>query len=136
MRIYTYFSYVHMSLFFHPEKATISSKAAAAAARAECRARPFEMFTFQFWVVFNHTAGCLTAHSTAWPLFTSPCFRPALYAQSGRPRDDLSGQLLRFLAKQQRRLAERKGSMTLYRKCSGLTDAISISKLCTKPAHL
>lgn len=74
----------HMNLLFPPEQAPISSQAAAAAAMAECRPRPSEMFTFQLRVVFNHTAGCLTAHSTAWPLFTSPCFRPALYAQSGR----------------------------------------------------
>lgn len=76
----------------------------------QCRARPSEMFTFQRWVVFNHAAGCLTAHSTAWPLFTSPCFRPALYAQSGRPRDDLSGQLLRFSVEQRHGQAVRKAA--------------------------
>lgn len=66
------------------------------------------MFTFQLWVVFNHAAGCLTAHSTAWPLFTSPSFRLTLYAQSGQPGDDLSGQLLR--EEQPRGLAEQKAA--------------------------
>lgn len=101
---------LHTNLLFHPERAPISSQAALAAARAECRARPSEMFTFQLWVVFNHTAGCLTAHSTAWPLFTSPCFRPALYAQSGRPRDGLSGRLLRLSAEQRHGQAEWKAA--------------------------
>lgn len=35
------------------------------------------MFTFQRGVVFNHTRSCLTARSTAWPLFISPSFRLA-----------------------------------------------------------
>lgn len=82
---------LHMNLLLHADRAPRSSQAAAEAARAERRARPSEMFTFQPGFVFNHTASCLTARSTAWPLFTSPCFRPALYAQSGRPRDDLTG---------------------------------------------
>lgn len=38
---------------------------------------PVGMFTFQRGVVFNHTRSCLTARSTAWPLFISPSFRLA-----------------------------------------------------------
>lgn len=118
VRLHMYFSGNHdfqhvssyMNLLLHPEQAPRSSQVAAEAARPECRARPSEMFTFQLWVVFNHPSSCLTARSTAWPLFTSPCFRPASYSQSGRPRDDLSGQLLRLSAKQQCGQAEQKAA--------------------------
>lgn len=56
---------------------------------------PAGMFMFQLKVVFNHTLSCLTARSTAWPLFTSPNFRPALYEQSEQLREDPRGQFHR-----------------------------------------
>lgn len=51
---------------------------------------------FELMIVFNHTQSCLTGRSTSWPLFTSRNFWEALYAQSVRLLEDLSGQFLHF----------------------------------------
>lgn len=91
--------------------------------------------------VYVPALGCL--QSCSW-LFDSSQHRLAAVYLSQFPTDFVctirpAGRRSERAASPRRaatRVSGAKGSMTLYRKCSGLTDAIRISKLSAEPAHL
>lgn len=95
------------------------------------------------WNVYVPALGCLQSYSE---LFDSSQHRlaavylslfPTGFVCTIRPAERRSERAASPpLSQAATRASGAKGSMTWYRKCSGLTDAISISKLSAEPAPL